>query len=684
MTTVWSKLRARGIKPMVLLGYMVIVAMFVGAFAQFYIPEKGFSYLVSFGGRLPHPRIDALKNLDYYVEADSDGYDAQYYVQIAMAPSLRDPQLKAAVDSLPYRARRILISWVSYVMGLGQPAAILNAYVLQNAISWLLLAGVLLWWFPPLSWNNWLRWTGVLFSFGMCFSLRNSLVDGPSLLLIAAGIMLLEKGKPWWSAVVLALGGLGKETNLLGAAGLLRKEDVVSPRRWPALILRGLLVALPLALWLVYIQRTVGPMADAGVRNFDWPFMGFARKWIRVWMEFKNITIWSRAVFIEGAFWSFLMMVAVSTQFIFLMLRPTGKLAWWRVGIAFAVLLIVLGDAVWEGYPGAASRVLLPMQLAFNVLVPSGRKWLPVLLLGNLTLVNAPVALQPPPDDSFRLAGAENLIVSPEGGRLRVLFSPAWYGSEHLGDSYWSWSRGSSTMTILNPHAFALEADWDFELSALRKREVTISGSESHELWRGEIQNGPTNIKLSRIVLQPGQNSFAFDTDAVASRIDGDSRLFSFCLKNWTINLRPASFAGAVVIGPFELLGTPESPRIMVNFSRGWYDAERYENIYWRWSKGPAEVVITNRNDTPIKGNFSFSLNAISKRTASLLRGDGTSLWEGEVSSRHSEEADLRDVVLSPGDTRFIFQSNLPASGADNDTRLLDLIMKNLVIEVAP
>jgi hypothetical protein len=114
MTTVWSKLRARGIKPMVLLGYMVIVAMFVGAFAQFYIPEKGFSYLVSFGGRLPHPRIDALKNLDYYVEADSDGYDAQYYVQIAMAPSLRDPQLKAAVDSLPYRARRILISWVSY------------------------------------------------------------------------------------------------------------------------------------------------------------------------------------------------------------------------------------------------------------------------------------------------------------------------------------------------------------------------------------------------------------------------------------------------------------------------------------------------------------------------------------------------------------------------------------------
>jgi hypothetical protein len=94
--------------------------------------------------------------------------------------------------------------------------------------------------------------------------------------------------------------------------------------------------------------------------------------------------------------------------------------------------------------------------------------------------------------------------------------------------------------------------------------------------------------------------------------------------------------------------------------------------------------VITNRNDTPIKGNFSFSLNAISKRTASLLRGDGTSLWEGEVSSRHSEEADLRDIVLAPGDTRFIFQSNLPASGADNDTRLLDLIMKNLVIEVAP
>ena len=71
-----------------------------------------------------------------------------------MHPSLRDPALKKAVDSLPYRARRILIGWSSYVMGLGRPAWILQAYALQNILSWFALAAVLLRWFPPRNWSN--------------------------------------------------------------------------------------------------------------------------------------------------------------------------------------------------------------------------------------------------------------------------------------------------------------------------------------------------------------------------------------------------------------------------------------------------------------------------------------------------------------------------------------------------
>ena len=684
MRSWWVKLQARGLRPLVMLGYLAVVLVFLGAFSRYHIPEKGFSYLVSFGGRQPHPPIDELKSLDYYVQADSDGYDAQYYVQIAMDPSLRNPQLHDAVDSLAYRARRILISALSYSMGLGNPEYILSAYVLQNAISWLLLAGVLLWWFPPKSWNHWLRWTGVLFSFGMCVSVRNSLVDGPSLLLIALGVLLLEKGRPWWSAVVLGLGGLGKETNLLGAAALLRNEDVLSPRRWAGLVLRGILVAIPLALWLVYIQHVVGPAADLGSRNFDWPFMAFGRKWVLVWQEVISPHSWTPGIWNNGAFWSFLMMLTISIHFLFLVFCPSGKSAWWRVGFSFAVLMVVLGDAVWEGYPGAASRVLLPMQLAFNVLLPVGKRWWPLLILGNLTLLNAPVALQPPPGDGYELHGSENLIVSPEHGRLRVQFGPEWHEPERYRDRYWRWSRGSSWIKIINPHAFPLEADMDFILSALKEKRVVITGQDGNELWKGEIADSVTRVSLSKVLLRPGQSHFSILTDDSQTKASDDARPLSYCLKDWVITLRPSPHDGAVITGPESVLGRPEARKINVEFEDGWYEAERHGNIYWRWSGGAAEFAVINDHDTAVTANLSFVLNAISKRVATLKRADGPVIWEAEVSSKHSETADLREIILNPGVNRFEFKTDQAPGGADADTRLLDLSLKNLVIEILP
>ncbi|MFZ9682876.1 MAG: hypothetical protein ACO3DQ_06705, partial [Cephaloticoccus sp.] len=72
----WERLRARQISPAVLAGYVVMVLLFGAAFARYYIPDKGFSYLVAFGGRQPYQPISALKDLDYHVQADSFGYDA--------------------------------------------------------------------------------------------------------------------------------------------------------------------------------------------------------------------------------------------------------------------------------------------------------------------------------------------------------------------------------------------------------------------------------------------------------------------------------------------------------------------------------------------------------------------------------------------------------------------------------
>jgi hypothetical protein len=532
-----SYLQKRRWSPAVVLAYVAVVILFVALFAQFYLPGQGFSYLIAFGGKNEASRISAMKGLNYYVQTDSDGYDAQYYAQIAMHPSLRDPELRSAIDSLPYRARRIFFAATAYLLGLGRPAWILQAYAVQNALCWLMLAAVLLHWFPPTDWDRFARWVGVLFSFGMCVSLRNALIDGPSLLLIALGVMCVEQGRPWLATLILGASGLAKETNVLGAAALLRPGER-SGRRW---LWQGLLVVAPLGLWLVYLQWKVGPATDLGVRNFGWPLVAYVRKWGVVLPELFRAETWSYGLANAGAFWSLLTLVALTVQLLFLLLRRRPQEAMWRIGLSFAVLMIVLGDAVWEGYPGAATRVLLPLQLAFNVLVPCGRRWWGVLLLGNVTLFYAPAALEPPLSDGCELSGPSGLLVAADGGRVRVEFGAAWYGTEHLNSRYWHWSRGDAEVRVFNPQRVPVLATLRFTLSSTAARNLRLAQIGGAELWRGPIADASTVVELPAVTLQPGENRFVFTSDRPPVRLaSGDPRPLAFCLKNLAIDLQPA------------------------------------------------------------------------------------------------------------------------------------------------
>ena len=96
------------------LAYVGTLGLFVWICAQFYLPGKGFTYLIIFGETPSAPYVPALKAMNYYAEPDSKGYDAQYYAQIAMRPWLTNRALNEAMDSMPYRTRRILFSWTVY------------------------------------------------------------------------------------------------------------------------------------------------------------------------------------------------------------------------------------------------------------------------------------------------------------------------------------------------------------------------------------------------------------------------------------------------------------------------------------------------------------------------------------------------------------------------------------------
>jgi hypothetical protein len=530
--------------PRVLYGlaYAAAVVFFLWNAAQYYMPGKGFTCLIFFGGAPQVQRIRELQSLDYYVDKDSYGYDAQYYAQIAVKPLLMSRDLQASMDNLPYRARRILFCWTAYLLGLGQPRLILQAYALQNVLCWLLLAWLLLRWFPPTNLGNLVRWGGTMFAWGLTMSVRSALMDGPSLLLIAWGVALIEQGRPWKSACVLGVAGLGRETNLLAALSLAPGRNW-SWREGLRAAGRALVVVAPLALWVACIWYVCGQPSNTGVGNFGRPFEAYLAKWFDAVRDFR-LNGWD-----SSAKWTLIMLTSLTVQLLVIILRPQWTSPWWRIGAPFAGLLIFLGPAVWDGFPGAAARVVVPMTLAFNAVVPRGRWWWPVLLLGNLSALSAVDQLRPPGIESYRVEGSASVWRNPAQEAIAVEFGEAWFGPEKSYLERWRWSRGAAEMLIRNPQSFAVEVNLGFDLRALDERTVRVLQGTTVR-WAGRVDRNGTVVNIPEVRLEPGINRWRFETDKPSIVPEGDTlRPVAFNLRNLVIRavrrLEPQAPPGA-------------------------------------------------------------------------------------------------------------------------------------------
>src|SRR5690606_13592753 len=121
---------------------------------------------------------------------------------------------------------------------------------------------------------------------------------------------------------------------------------------------------------------------------------------------------------------------SLATQLLFFALRPRWNDRWWRLGAVMSLLMLVLGEAVWEGFPSAAARVLLPMLLAFNLTLPRGWRWGVVLILGNLSLLGSSHFVQLIPSEDSRVEGPMVLRKIVGVGEVKVAFEPGWYQME--------------------------------------------------------------------------------------------------------------------------------------------------------------------------------------------------------------------------------------------------------------
>jgi hypothetical protein len=472
--------------------------------------------------------------VNHYEMPDSNGYDSQWYVQIAVRPHLGDPALAKAVDNLPYRARRILFLWTSWLLGGGNPARVMDVYALQNVVCWFLLAALLLRWLPPVNWGNFARWAAVLFSFGLIFSVKGALLDGPSLLLVAVGMALVESKHPWLGAAVLGASGLGKDTSVLCGAGM-RLPDARSPREWGPWLARVALVVLPLAAWMLGLRVWLGRGDDIGARNFGAPFAGLTEKLQQ-----------SVSQYVAGGYPSviarldLLVLAGLLAQFFFFAFRRRWHDPWWRIGACYAVLMVFLGDAVWENYPSAAARALLPMTLAFNITVPRRGWWALLLLAGNLGIFASADILKPPGRESYVVEGPRALRVNPVDGRVvEAVYDPhRWYPPEKSRWEYFRWNIGDGSVAIRNPQPFTIVAVVKFRLRSVGERAAIVTRS-GKVLWKGMLE--PAEVKrvsLGEIDLPPGDTTLVFSSDRPPEYPgNGDNRRLTFSLRDLEIDL---------------------------------------------------------------------------------------------------------------------------------------------------
>ncbi len=347
---------------------LILVILLVFRFDR----ENGFTSLIRFGQSWEEHRVSELKNLHYAVIHNQSGYDGQFYAQIALHPHLTDPELAASMDSVHYRARRIFLPALAFIVGLGQPFFILHLFAVFNVLCWFLLAWQLTRWLPPTSWENFGRWFFCVASAGVLTSLRSALTELPSLCLLLAAVRLWELNRIYWAGILMALTGLTRETAVLG--GFFAAD---SPRHWRRILWFGVIGLAPVLLWSFYLHRLF-PEGDRSSNNFSLPFVELLRT------TEGAIQFLSKGIEDNGRYTFRLFAVAgFLIQCIVLLRIPQPKNLWWRMALPFILLLPFLGEPVWDGY-WAVCRTLLPLTVAFNLLLPSNRCFWPLLLAANL------------------------------------------------------------------------------------------------------------------------------------------------------------------------------------------------------------------------------------------------------------------------------------------------------------
>ena len=327
-----------------------------------YIPGHGFVSLVRFGEDFSSTRLPEINEL-VPPPRSPHGYDGQFYAQLALHPSLRGEGIAKALDLPAYRAHRIGLPALAMSLGFGQTAWVLNVYSVLNFVFWILLLGLLLHFTGLRRWRDILLFIALLWTNGTLVSCARALIDLPAAVLGVAAV--LTPGIWLVPLCLLSASALIKDTSVLSFAAA---PWLVGGRgRLRRMFLSALLLFIPLVLWVAYVQMMMGSSSNTGSGNFSWPGWEVVLKLDTAVSNLFSSPHRSVRGLAHDVF-EVLCPLSLCVQAIYLFIHPRLRIPAWRLGIGFAVLLLVLGSSVWAEY-NAYPRVLLPLTMAFNLLI---------------------------------------------------------------------------------------------------------------------------------------------------------------------------------------------------------------------------------------------------------------------------------------------------------------------------
>lgn len=181
----------------------------------------------------------------------TEGYDGQFVYYIA-----RDSSTAAQFIDVPaYRFQRILLPILGRVLALGQtpllPWALLIVDLASLAVGTALLENLLVQ-------HKVSRWYALIYglTIGTFGAVRLSLPEPLAYALVIGGIVLAQRERWLWSALLFALAALARETTLLFPFGY--GLYLLSRRQFKTAVVFGVIALIPFAIWQIVLYQHFG------------------------------------------------------------------------------------------------------------------------------------------------------------------------------------------------------------------------------------------------------------------------------------------------------------------------------------------------------------------------------------------------------------------------------------------